>query len=76
MRTNMTISECVKQELKGKDFIFAGSISRHIAGKLGHKESTIDRELRYMQNDGLLEAIYVDNPSGKGRKVVCYRLKV
>lgn len=71
-----TIPQAVEEYLSDKkDFVFGGQIARAVGWKLGKKESNVERRLREMQNEGVLENRMVQ-VNGKGNKVVVYKLKV
>lgn len=79
-----TIKQGVKDFLADGEWRYAGSIGAEIGARLKHKSSIVERRLREYESgkgsDGnacekLLEKRYVSNPSGKGPKVVQYRLR-
>jgi len=73
------IKECALNFLRDGTWKYAGTISQHVGYKTEHKPSTVERMLRVMAQedlDPILEAQYVPNPSGRGPKVVQYRLKL
>ena len=72
---NSTRYEIVKylETEHNNSFVFAGTIARKIHEMTGTKESQVERRLREMTNDGVLEKIY-SSVNGKGR-FVCYKQK-
>jgi hypothetical protein len=73
-----TIKQAVIKYLEGKDWRFGGEICRELAYDLKHKEAIIERhglrsDLVKGDNPVILKR-FVDNPSGKGAKVLQYKL--
>ena len=78
----MKLKQAIISYLNQYDYIqeerwyFGGSLEREVSVMVQAKPSNISRELRRLAQDGILETKYVPNPSGKGARVVQYRLKM
>lgn len=76
---NETIKSALLLYLRGRDWTYGGTICRDLGPALGHKEAVIERHGLRSQlvkgDNSLIEKRYVDNPNGKGAKVLQYRLR-
>lgn len=73
----MTIRESIIKFLEENDGLqFGGHIARNVASLHECKESNVERRIRELEDDGKLERKLLDNPNGRGNKVVAYRLSM
>ncbi len=72
MEIKNTIRQAIVLQTENKGWEYAGIIAREIGMMLSKKESNIERRLREMAEDGILERRLV-KVDGKGANVVQYR---
>ena len=73
--TKQFIIEFVKQQhLERKDFVMGGVIEDVMRTRCGAKGETSSRLCRMLENEGILEAVYIPRKDG-GRPNVAYKLK-
>lgn len=72
-----TINYALVKYMDGRDWTYGGTICREVGYTTGHKESVVERHgLRgRLVKDGTLEKRFVDNPNGRGAKVLQFRIK-
>lgn len=70
----MTVKYSIVKELEGKDYQFAGRIARVVADLHRKKESNVERRMRELENEGVIERKLIPNPGG-GNDVVAYRIR-
>lgn len=66
-----TISSYIKEFLRYQDFVYGGTIEDHLRETTGAKGGTTSRELRHLENEGVLTKQIV---KFDGKNVVQYRL--
>ena len=72
----MTIKQTAIQKLEELGgWQYSGRISRLVADLHQCKESNAERRLMELEDEGLIESQLVDNPNGRGNRVVQYRVK-
>ena len=73
--TKQFIIEFVKQQhLERKDFVMGGVIEDVMRTRCGAKGETSSRLCRMLENEGILEAVYIPRKDG-GRSNVAYKLR-
>ena len=63
-----------QQHKEGKSFVFGGVIEDYLRTKNGSKGESTSRVCRMLENEGILEAVYIPRKDG-GRPNVAYKLK-
>lgn len=72
--TREFIIQFVKQQhLEGKPYSFGGIIEDYLRAKIGTKGDSTSRVCRMLENEGILEAVYIPRKDG-GRSNVAYKL--
>lgn len=67
------IKYSIVKYLEDKGFIFGGVIARAIHDLTGAKEGIVERRMRELAEEGVLERTY-EQVEGKGPRVVLFRL--
>ena len=63
-----------QQHKEGKSFVFGGVIEDYLRTKNGSKGESTSRVCRMLENEGILEAVYIPRKDGK-RANVAYKLR-
>lgn len=71
----VSIKQLILDFLKGRDFVFGGTIEDYIRSIYGPKASNVSRRCRELENGGLIEVRKVQ-VNGRGPFVTQYRLKM
>ena len=64
----------IQQKKEGKNETFGGVIEDYLRTKNGSKGESTSRTCRILENEGILEAVYIPRKDG-GRPNVAYKLK-
>lgn len=69
-----TVKEMILEYLSYDQYAWGGKLARDICQRTGHKESVVERRVRELVNEGLVENDY-QQVDGKGPHCVLHRKK-